>query len=382
VKNSDFIENYDQIERKSSCLFPNIILKSFAPTTFHALNFPTEVKSSDHLWKFIDTQHDGRFLKNLSLLGGGLTESEFQLLQKAVDICARFTKSINKELIPINALTRSLISYRAINDYCQSLNKVPSVLEIGPGSGYLGLLCGISGWRYSSLDVTKSLICYQNSLWNFADFKVKFAETGLKYLDSDFIQIPWWVWADIENSLPQREIIVANHVIQEMTPFSLSFSIKRAKELGAKYLTAESLGFANFENNLNIIFKNTDLIHNSPINNRYQSVWFWKLKDSNSTLLVDVNSLEAKTASQKTKRCLINVILKYKFSREIYRSINRLKSKKIFRNNTRELLDKSLLMPNVVFHKADIVDFIKSKKVPFLSDDELVIRWANHSGHI
>lgn len=62
------------------------------------------------------------------------------------------------------ALTRSFISYRAISSFYKSLNKVPSVLEIGPGSGYLGLLCGIFGWRYSSFDNTKSLTVYQDAL--------------------------------------------------------------------------------------------------------------------------------------------------------------------------------------------------------------------------
>jgi len=346
------------------------------------LNFRTEIESSDDLWRYIDTQHEGRFFQNLSLLGGGLTESEFQLFQKAVDICARFTKSINKELIPINALTRSLISYRAIKDFYQSLNKIPSVLEIGPGSGYLGLLCGISGWRYSSVDVTKSLVCYQNSLWSYAGFKVKFAEYGINYQDSDFLQIPWWVWADLKISLPEREIVAANHIIQEMTPFSLSFSIKRSKEIGAQYITAEGLGHANYINNLNIIIKNTDLIHNNPINNRYQSVWFWKLKDHVTTIPVDFDLPLVKTAFQKIKQYLINFILKYKFIRKLYGNINRLKSQKVFRDNTREIQDKSLRQPNVVFNYTDIIDFIQSKKVPFVSDDELAMKWANHKGHI
>lgn len=135
-------------------------MRAFTPITFRNLGFNTEIKSKDELWKYIDTQHEGRYFENMALLGGGITESEFELLQEAVDICMKFTKTIGKELIPINALTRSLISYRAINSYYTSLNKAPSVLEIGAGSGYLGLLCGISGWWYSSLDVTKSLITY------------------------------------------------------------------------------------------------------------------------------------------------------------------------------------------------------------------------------
>lgn len=230
---ADFIQNYTQVENENLSLTSNFLARAFVPVTFRNLGFNTEIKSENELWKYIDTQHEGRYDKNLSLLNYALTADEFELLKEALNICIKFTKSLNKELIPRNALSRSLISYRAINSFSKNLNTIPSVLEIGPGSGYLGLLCGISGWRYSAIDVSKSLVTYQNSLWNFAGFKVKFAEVGFTYSDSDFLQIPWWVWCKPVLPLPEREILVANHVIQEMTPLSLSHTIKRSKNLGA-----------------------------------------------------------------------------------------------------------------------------------------------------
>jgi hypothetical protein len=255
------------------------VVRAFTPVTFQNLNFKTEIKSSNELWKYIDTQHEGRFFENMSLLGG-LTESEFELFQKAVSIIINFTKTLQRALIPINALSRSLISYRAIKSYFESLNRTPSVFEIGPGSGYLGLLCYLSGWKYSSIDVTKGLVTYQNALWNFAGCQVKFAQAGVTYSDSEFLQIPWWVWCNPKLTMPKREMVVGNHVIQEMTPLSLAFTIRRVKEMGCQYITAEGLGYGTYKNNLKIIQRNTVLIHNNYKKNEYQKIWVSKINGS------------------------------------------------------------------------------------------------------
>ena len=70
MNTSNFIENYNRIENDNYLLSPNFLLKAFTPTTFHNLGFQTEIKSRNELWKYIDTQHEGRFFQNLSLLGG------------------------------------------------------------------------------------------------------------------------------------------------------------------------------------------------------------------------------------------------------------------------------------------------------------------------
>ena len=377
---SDFIENYNRIEDESIRSFSNYLVRAFAPITFNNLNFQTDIKSQNELWKYIDTQHEGRYFENMALLGGGITESEFELLQEAVDICMKFTKTIGKELIPINALTRSLISYRAIKSYFTSLNKAPSVLEIGAGSGYLGLLCGISGWWYSSLDVSKSLVTYQNTLWNFAGFKVKFAEVGVTYSDSNFLQIPWWVWCNTESPLPNREIVVANHVIQEMAPLSLSFTIRRSRDLSAKYITAEGLGDDAYKNNLNIINRNTVLIHNGVLKHNYQKVWLWKIKNEEAKVSVGTNSIHF--ISKSKKQFLINILLNYKFSAKLYRKINQIKARKLSSRKTSQLLNKALIHPSLIFNSNTLNDFLISKKVPLMNNDELIMRWANHTGHI
>jgi len=377
---SNFINNYDLNEDKSFRRYPMDLTNAFAPITFLKYGFQTDIKNDDELWKFIDTQHAGRYFVNLSLLNGGLTQSEFELFQKAVDICIKFTKTMNKESIPLMALTRSFLSYRAINSFYKSLNKIPSVLEIGPGSGYLGLLCGISGWRYSSFDNTKSLTVYQNALWNFAGLKVKFAEEKVYYSDSDFLQIPWWVWCDRESIVPKREFIVANHVIQEMSPLALKFTIKRIKNLSAEYISAESLGAPTFVNNHNIINENTVLVHNtqqdnSKKENNYIRVWIWKIINGGVKV---PNDFDLTYSIQKSKTTNINkIIRKLNFLRKIYRKIVK-ESNRFFNLKGQELLNESMLHPKITVDANALRNYLVSKAVPLITDDESIARWCGH----
>jgi len=376
---SNFINNYDLNEDKSFRRYPMDLTNAFAPITFLKYGFQTDIKNDDELWKFIDTQHAGRYFANLSLLNGGLTQSEFELFQKAVDICIKFTKTMNKESIPLMALTRSFLSYRAINSFYKSLNKIPSVLEIGPGSGYLGLLCGISGWRYSSFDNTKSLTVYQNALWNFAGLKVKFAEEKVYYSDSDFLQIPWWVWCDRESIVPKREFIVANHVILEMSPLALNFTIKRIKNLSAEYICAESLGAPTFVDNHNIINENTVLVHNtqqdnSKKENNYIRVWIWKIINGGVKV---PNDFDLTYSIQKSKTTNI-IIRKLKFPGKIYRKIVSIKSNRFFNLKGQELLNESMLHPKITVDANALRNYLVSKAVPLITDDESIARWCGH----
>ena len=358
------------------------LTSAFAPITFFKSGFQTDIKNEDELWKFIDTQHAGRYFFNLALLNGGLTQSEFELFQKAVDICIKFTKTINKESIPLMALTRSFLSYRAINSFYKSLNKTPSVLEIGPGSGYLGLLCGISGWRYSSFDNTKSLTVYQNALWNYAGLKVKFAEEEVHYSDSDFLQIPWWVWCERENTIPNRELIVANHVILEMSPLALNFTIERIKNLGAEYITAENLGAGTFENNINIINENTVLVHNTQQDNtkkenNYMRVWIWKIINKGVKVPNDFD-LTYSIVKSKTAT-IIKIIRKLRFPGKIYRKIVGRRSKKYLNSKSQELLNESMLHPKITIDANALKNYLEHKAVPLITEDELIARWCGHT---
>lgn len=250
------------------------------------------------------------------------------MFKQCVNISIEFTKSLGKKLIPINSLTRAFISYRAIKSLYASSNEPIRVFEIGHGSGYLGLLCGLSGFSYSSIVITKNLTTFQNSLWNFANIKVRFAGDVGDYSKYDFLQIPWWEWSNPRTTLPEREIVVTNHVIKEMTPLTLRFTIRRVTSLGAEFITAEGLGHATNSKNIYTIIDNRSLIHNGTINRNYQKIWLWKInktEDKKVTDVLDSHGDDTSSLVDKAKICIITSLESRKILRVLYYEMIKLK---------------------------------------------------------
>lgn len=324
-------------------------------------------------------------LKTCFYWGGGLTTPEFELFKQCVNISIKFTKSLGKELIPINSLTRAFISYRAIKSLYASLNEPIRIFEIGPGSGYLGLLCGLSGFSYSSLDVAKNLTTYQNSLWNFANIKVKFAEDEGDYSGYDFLQIPWWEWSNLKTTLPEREIVVMNHVIKEMTPLSLRFSIQRFKSLGAKFITAEGLGYSTNPKNIFSIIDNCSIIHNGTINRNYQKIWLWKINKTEDKKVINVLHSHSDDTSSLIHKAKIYIIT-FLESKSLLQSLNykiiKFKRKVFYRNQIKQKLSSTMIQPKLSVQKSELINFINSGYSKFISDDDLFLTYSNTSQHL
>lgn len=380
-----FISNYDLLESKSSKQKSNLTIAAFKPVTFQNNGFTTNIDSEDQLYKYIDTMHSRRLSENLSLLNDGLTSSEFELFKQCVNICTEFTKSLGKELIPLNSLTRSFISFRAIISLSATLNQPIRIFEIGPGSGYLGLLCSLSGFSYSSLDVTKSLTTYQNALWNFANTKVKFTEDEGDYSKYDFLQISWWEWSNLKTTLPEREIVVMNHVIKEMTPISLRFSLRRLTSLGAKFITAEGLGFSAYPKNIYTIVDNCSLIHNGTININSQKIWLWKINKTEDKKVIDVfDSYNDDTSNlvNKYKRNITTFLETRNIPWRLYNGMIKFRRKVFYRNQLRQKLSSTMFQPKLQVQKNELIDFIKSLNVCFVSDDDLFLTYSMTSQHL
>ena len=164
------MSDYKRKENEAIKKFSPYILREFHPVTFNRFGFQTSINDQRELWKFSDSQHEFRFNDNLSLLGGGLTLSEFSQLKFITHKVIDFTNQFGKPVTGRNAITRSLITMRALN----AIQKLPKyhgknlrVLEIGPGSGYLGVLCRLNNIEYHATDITESLYLHQHYLWKF-----------------------------------------------------------------------------------------------------------------------------------------------------------------------------------------------------------------------
>jgi hypothetical protein len=381
---NEFIQNYGILESKACKSKSNLEVSAFTPVAFQNNGFRTDIESKDQLYKYIDTMHVGRFSQNLFLLGEGLTTPEFELFKESVKISIEFTKSLGKELIPINALTRAFISYRAIKSLSANFNELTRICEIGPGSGYLGLLCGLSGFPYSSVDVTKNLTTYQNALWNFANIKVKFAGVQGDYSGNHFLQIPWWEWSNLKTILPERNIVVMNHVIKEMTPLSLRFSIRRFTDLGAKFVTAEGLGYSTNPKNTFSIIDNCSVIHNGTINRNYQKIWLWKInkRENKKVDVLGSHSDDTFSLIHKAKIYILTFLESTRLFRKLGYGSIKFKQKVLYRYQMKQKLSSMMVQPKIVVSKNELVDFLISCNSNLISDDDLFMTYSMTSQHL
>ena len=376
---SAHVHEYEMHERIARDSVAPLLVKAFQPVTFMEHGFPVNYDGEKDLWKYIDSMHEGRFLTHCNELRG-LTNDEYKLIESALEICSDFTGTFYKKMAPINSLTAALISYRSIKTFFESTNKDPSVIEIGPGSGLLGLLCGLSGYKYSSLEVTKSFSIYQYALWKFAGIDLQVASLGIGNVESNFLQIPWWVWCNLETKLPKRELVVANHVIREMHPLSLSFSIQRSIDLGSNYIAIDGIGWPKYLNNIIYLSDKTRIVHNNIYENNHLKTTILKFID------ISQDSLTRPDPAVKWIQKGLKARLKSKILMRMYRfrvGVFLLELKKSTFVNKQEL-SQNMAYPEFHYARADITikSLVHKIGADFITEDEQSIIYAKHKGQI
>ena len=75
-------------------------------------------------------------------------------------------------------------------------------------------------------------------------------------------------------------------------------------------------------------------------------------------------------------------IIRYTFFEYFIRKIRYLKSKKYARTQRRQLLSKVMLHPPLTIELKSLDELIRYKGVSFITEDELAMKWAEHSGHL
>lgn len=142
---------------------------------------------------------------------------------------------------------------------------------------------------------------------------------------------------------------------------------------------AEGLGYGTYKNNLNIIDRNTDLIHHNEKNKNYQRVWFWKIVYDKKTL---PDSNQFRSNVQNTKKVIVKKIIVLPVFEQLIRKIREFRVKKQLKLKRAQLLNKVFLHPHLTIECRLLDDLIRFKGVPFITEDELAMIWADHSSHL
>lgn len=225
------VDTYDAAEAAASGRFPNRIVQAFYPEMFQTLGYPMRVKSADQLWRYIDVMHETRTHFNMEVLLKGLTTEEFELYKRVVKIVDQHaSKQFGIRAHPTPALLRAIHALRLIKIVTGDAR--PTVLEVGPGCGYLAMLLVMEGYPYIGTDVVQAFYLYQNHMLSHVatDLRELATEDGdiltvAQPKPGTAIHIPWWKWITLS---PERiklaaGIMTCNHALCEMHTHSMVY---------------------------------------------------------------------------------------------------------------------------------------------------------------
>lgn len=268
---NSFIKVYSRLEKKN--LKKKIgIYKYFQPVLFKKLkSFNLKTETFSELIQFTDMHHPNRYKLNIN--NGGIKKynlEEIKLKKKIEKIILNtFKKRINID----DSFSRAVISYRFVKKNFK--NKI-NIFEVGPGSGYLGVLLKNYNYNYSSLEITKPHFIYQHFIHKKI-FKKKYSPQILgnnfkkSVLTTNF-NIPWWQVKNIFFFLNKfkPEIIILNHCINEMHHNALNYLCHNFSLLKKKpIILIEGFGSEKInstEDSLKIFYKyGFKIYHHKPI---------------------------------------------------------------------------------------------------------------------
>jgi len=234
------VEQYDSAERAGKRQLSNRFLEAFQPVHFEKVGYPTRIENGMEVMRFLDSMHDGRLKRYCEKEHYAPTYEEFEMIKDLTDSIYQMSKSkYGKGVIvkapmlsSMNVLRRlRILTYNRVEGGC-----LPTIFEIGGGSGILGAMSHKAGYPYISTDITQSFYLTQNNLW-----ATLFPDCVQEHIDSvpsfntvhpgQMVHIPYWKLWELRNSELEADIMVANHCLSEMHDRSLRFYLQYGKRL-------------------------------------------------------------------------------------------------------------------------------------------------------
>ena len=249
---SNIVDQYNQAERAGRATVSNRVIESFSLEVFNATGYPCRIENESELWRYHDVMQEGRFKDNLRLVGK-YTDNEFELITKT----AKQILGFSERHLPIrnsgkHALTRSLYQYQLLMKNRPHDGPL-RILEIGPGSGYLGLLLANDGHTYFAMDSAQAFYLYQKKLWSdlYGSDYFDYSESTSRLDTAKVTHIPWWQFANLSIPIPDVDVVTINHALTEMHPQAVKTIFARLYsawgDTNKKLVIAESWGYDYFK---------------------------------------------------------------------------------------------------------------------------------------
>lgn len=155
----------------------------------------------------------------------GMTKKEFLLIEKIFNKIYLMNKKLGLATLLQGSILRHFYQKRLLDTLLPNHN---SVLEIGPGSGYLSLLLAMDNKNVYCTDVTQVFYIYQHYL--FKEFNLLEEFSSLE--DSNVLK----------NKSKKLDTIIINHAICELDRLAVHHLLKVAKNLNVINFFMETAG--------------------------------------------------------------------------------------------------------------------------------------------
>jgi len=249
---SNIVDKYNQAERAGWATVSNRAIEAFSLEVFNTLGYPCRIDDESELWRYHDVMQEGRFKENLRLIGK-YSEHEFDLVTRTAKQILYFSECH----LPIrnsgkHALTRSLYQYQLLMKHRPHDGPL-RILEIGPGSGYLGMLLANDGHQYFAMDAAQAFYLYQKKLWSdiYGSDYFDYSESSSRPATVKVTHIPWWQFANLSIPIPDVDVVTINHALTEMHPQAVKTIFTRLYSAWGdndkKLVLAEALGYDYFK---------------------------------------------------------------------------------------------------------------------------------------
>jgi hypothetical protein len=274
---------YNQNEKLALKEFPNYKLRAFYPITFLRYNFPITANAPEEIFKYLDTMQENQINKHyFNDLDGYLLQDEMKAIENIATSVSTYAKFFNKRTVPIGIghMISSISTIRSLLAIQKQKKKNKlNVIEIGSGSGMLGLLANQFNINYTSFDITNAFAIQVCTLYKFLfdkDFldlssipcpsnfdrekkTVKASDDNIKWLnekiqeDNKMTFIPWWHFLNEENiNLPRYDLVIMNHCFFEIKEIANRYIFKRFNQNDERQLvlcsywgSSEFTGYTN-----------------------------------------------------------------------------------------------------------------------------------------
>lgn len=229
------ISAYDGAEATAEGQLGNLAQAAFKPVTFSSANYPIRVRMEAELQRFVDTMHENA-AGSLFSPTAALSPDEADLIRTINDKVVDLTRtSFGRPIRPWLAHLDAVGMFRVVAAWAGCLNRPnASILEIGPGSGYLGALLSLAGYRYMAMDNTQAFYLWQNRL--FAHLAgsglLELADQAIPREDDPsktVVHIPWWHFAELHRHNPfSADFVVCDHALGEISLNALRYILRTA----------------------------------------------------------------------------------------------------------------------------------------------------------